>query len=188
MLANAGVHSVTAIEPNDDMREQGMAHRDNRGIVWKKGSGEETGLANGSADLLSMASSFHWVDFDKAIAEFDRVLRPGGCFVALWNPRFIEVNPLLVEIEAHLETLKGSEIKRVSSGRSEFTETLTERLESCGRFSEVVYLESKHFIPTSPDRYIGAWRSVNDLRFSWVAKVFWRSWPTLKTASRVRDY
>lgn len=164
MVAGSGVKSVTAIEPNDDMRGQGSTHADNRNIVWKRGSGEATGLASGSADLLSMASSFHWVDFDKGIAEFDRVLRAGGCFVALWNPRFIEDNPLLVEIEAHLATLKGGEIKRVSSGRSEFTETLAERLEDCGRFSEVVYLESKHTIHFTPERYMGAWRSVNDLR------------------------
>lgn len=164
MVAGSGVKSISAIEPNDDMRGQGASHANNRNVVWKTGSGEATCLASSSADLLSMASSFHWVDFDKGVAEFDRVLRPAGCFVALWNPRFIEANPLLVEIEAHLATLKGSEIKRVSSGRSDFTETLTDRLEACGRFSEVVYLESKHTIPFTPERYIGAWRSVNDLR------------------------
>ncbi len=164
MMAGTGIRAVTAIEPNDDMRVQGAAHPDNGHIVWGKGSGEDTGLATGSADLVSMASSFHWVDFDKGTAEFERLLRPGGCFVALWNPRFIEANPLLVEIEAYLSTLKGGGIKRVSSGRSEFTDTLTERLEGCGRFAEVVYLESKHVLAFTPERYIGAWRSVNDLR------------------------
>lgn len=172
MVAGSGVKSVTAIEPNDDMRRQGAIYPGNRSIVWKKGSGEASGLDAGSVDLLSMASSFHWVDFDKGMAEFSRVLRPNGCFVALWNPRFIETNPLLVEIEAHLATLKGGEIKRVSSGRSEFTETLTERLENCGRFSEVVYLETKHTIPFTPERYMGAWRSVNDLRVQLGAEKF----------------
>jgi SAM-dependent methyltransferase len=172
MVAGSGVKSITAIEPNDDMRGQGMDHQKNKNIVWKNGSGETTGLASGSADLLSMASSFHWVDFDKGIAEFDRVLRPHGCFVALWNPRFIEENPLLVEIEAHLATLKGEEIKRVSSGRSDFTETLTMRLEDCGRFADVAYIESKHTIPFSPERYMGAWRSVNDLRVQLGAEKF----------------
>lgn len=164
MVAGSGVRSVIAVEPNDDMRGQGEAFAGNGGIVWKRGSGESTGLAADSADLLSMASSFHWVDFDKGIAEFSRVLRPGGCFVAIWNPRFIEANPLLQEIEAHLETLKGSQIKRVSSGRSEFTETLTARLEGCEQFGEVVYLETRHTIPFTRERYLGAWRSVNDLR------------------------
>ncbi len=164
MLAAAGVRSVVAIEPNDEMRALGRAHPDNRRIVWKNGSGEATGLSDASADLLSMASSFHWVDFARGIAEFDRVLRSGGCFVALWNPRVIESNPLLVEIEERLAALKGGAITRVSSGRSEFTRTLTERLESTGRFAEVISLESKHVIPFTPERYLGAWRSVNDLR------------------------
>ena len=174
MVAGSGVNSIKAIEPNDDMREQGATYPENGNVLWQKGSGEATGLASGSADLLSMASSFHWVDFDKGVSEFNRVLRPGGCFVALWNPRFIETNPLLIEIEAHLATLKGGEIKRVSSGRSDFTETLSERLENCGQFSEVVYMESKHTIPFTPERYIGAWRSVNDLRVQLGAEKFSR--------------
>lgn len=164
MLTAAGVRSVTAVEPNDDMRGRGAANSDNKNILWRKGSGEATGLPTGNADLISMASSFHWVDFDKGISEFDRLLRPGGCFVALWNPRFIEANPMLVEIEAYLTKLKGGEINRVSSGRSGFTETLTERLEACGKFFEVIYLESKQTILFTPERYVGAWRSVNDLR------------------------
>jgi SAM-dependent methyltransferase len=110
-----------------------------------------------------MASSFHWANFDVATKEFHRVLRQGGRFTALWNPRLIEVNPLLVEIEAHLDTLRPN-IKRVSSGRSGITETLTEQLWDSPFFEDVVYLEGRHIIEMTPERYIGAWRSVNDLR------------------------
>ena len=35
----------------------------------------------------------------RAVILVQRMLRPGGSFVALWNPRMIELNPLLVEIE-----------------------------------------------------------------------------------------
>ena len=31
-------------------------------------------------------------------------------------------------------------------------------------FEDVVYLEGRHVIIMSPDRYLGAWRSVNDLQ------------------------
>ncbi len=164
MLAGSGLRSVTAVEPNADMRGRGQYHPGNRQIAWHNGSGEATGLAANSADLLTMASSFHWVDFELGTAEFIRVLRPGGTFAALWNPRYIENNPLLLEIEAHLATLMGGAIKRVSSGRSEFTDNLSERLASCGRFSEVAYIESRHTVPFTQERYLGAWRSVNDLR------------------------
>jgi SAM-dependent methyltransferase len=163
MVCGAGVKTVTAIEPNDDMRANGIADSQHTAIRWLAGSAEVTGLPDGAADWLSMASSFHWANFDVATLEFHRVLRPGGRFTALWNPRLIEVNPFLVEIEAHLDTLRPN-IKRVSSGRSGITETLTEQLWASPCFEDVVYLEGRHIIGMTPERYLGAWRSVNDLR------------------------
>ena len=162
MLA-ARVRSITAVEPNDDMRIIGERDCAGLPITYRRGSGESTGLASGSVDLLTMASSFHWVDFDRGLAEFHRALSPGGRICLLWNPRLIEVNPLLVEIEAHLDTLRPN-IKRVSSGRSGITETLTEQLWASPCFEDVVYLEGRHVIEMTPERYLGAWRSVNDLR------------------------
>ena len=163
MIQAAGVRSVAAVEPNDDMRKNGTTDSQHTNIRWLAGSAEATGLADASADWLSMASSFHWANFDSATKEFYRVLRAGGRFTALWNPRLIEVNPLLVEIEAHLDTLRPN-IKRVSSGRSGITETLTEQLWASPYFEDVVHLEGRHVIEMAPERYLGAWRSVNDLR------------------------
>jgi len=163
MVDKVGFRSVTAVEPNDDMRKSGVADSSRTNIRWLAGSAEKTGLETGSADWLSMASSFHWADFDVATQEFHRVLRPGGRFSALWNPRLIEINPMLVEIEAHLDNLRPN-IKRVSSGRSGITETLTEKLWASPHFEDVVYLEGRHVIEMTPERYMGAWRSVNDLR------------------------
>jgi ubiquinone/menaquinone biosynthesis C-methylase UbiE len=171
MVAARGVRSATAVEPNDDMRDQGCRHSDNGIICWRSGSGEATGLSSTSIDLLSMASSFHWVDFHKGIEEFIRVLRPGGCFVALWNPRLIEVNPVLVDIENQLNTLKNG-IKRVSSGRSGITDTLAVQLETTRKFESVTYLESRHSIAQSPEHYLGVWRSVNDLQVQLGAQKF----------------
>ncbi|MGB8801910.1 MAG: class I SAM-dependent methyltransferase [Candidatus Acidiferrales bacterium] len=162
-LAARGLHSVVAVEPNDDMRGQGIETSRGTDIVWRKGSAEATGLPTGSADLVSMASSFHWADFDKACEEFHRILRPNGVFVALWNPRFIESNPLLVEIEAQITRLK-PDIKRVSSGRSGITERLTDMLSAKPQFAEVLYLEGRHSQRQTPEQYMGAWRSVNDLQ------------------------
>jgi ubiquinone/menaquinone biosynthesis C-methylase UbiE len=163
MLASLGLHSVVAVEPNDDMRAQGMDTSRGMNIAWRKGSAEHTGLPTGSADLVSMASSLHWADFDKACDEFHRVLRPDGVIAALWNPRLIEANPLLVEIEAHIERLKPG-IRRVSSGRSGIAERLTDMLSAKPQFSEVLYLEGRHSVWQTPEQYMGAWRSVNDLQ------------------------
>ncbi|MGE3341974.1 MAG: class I SAM-dependent methyltransferase [Vicinamibacterales bacterium] len=162
MIHQRGVRSVTAVEPNDDMRREGEAASAGLPIEWRAGSAEHTTIADASCDWLSMASSFHWADFDVATREFHRALRPGGRFVAIWNPRLIEINPMLVAIEAHLNTLR-ADIKRVSSGRSGITETLTARLWASPCFEDVVYIEGRHVIRMSPERYLGAWRSVNDL-------------------------
>lgn len=163
MVEGAGVRSAIAIEPNEEMRKNGISDNNSHFIKWLAGSAESTGLENCTADWLSMASSFHWADFDLAIKEFHRVLRKGGRFTAIWNPRLIEVNPLLVEIEAYLHSLI-PKFKRISSGRSGVTELLTERLLDSPYFEDVIYLEGRHVITMSKERYLGAWRSVNDLR------------------------
>lgn len=163
MLARRGFRSVVAVEPNAEMRSHGAAAPDNDPIVWFDGSAEQTTLGDGSTDLLSMASSFHWADFDRATQEFYRVVRPGGYFVALWNPRLIEANPLLVRIEERLREMS-PEMKRVSSGRSGITATLTERLWACPYFDDIIYLEGRHTADLSVEHYLGAWRSVNDVQ------------------------
>lgn len=163
MVHAVGVRSTTAIEPNEDMLGSGISGSVHTNICWQAGSAESTGLDEESCDWLCMASSFHWASFDLATREFHRVLRSGGRFTALWNPRLIEVNPLLIEIEEHLDTLR-PDIRRVSSGRSGLTETLADKLWASPYFDDVVYLEGRHTILMSPQRYMGAWRSVNDLR------------------------
>ena len=163
MVLHKGVGSLIAIEPNDDMRERGTADCQGTKISWRAGSAEATKLTDSSADWVTMASSFHWAHFNTAIKEFFRVLRPSGWFTAIWNPRLIEANPLLVEIESQLSQLK-PELKRISSGRSGITENLTERLWASPYFDDVVYLEGRHVIKMDTDRYLGIWLSVNDVR------------------------
>jgi len=160
MLFEAGCR-VEAVEPNEAMRQAGRAAEPE--ITWVEGSAEDTTLPSAGYDLVSMASSFHWPDFDRAVAEFKRLLKPGGFFAALWNPRDLAGQPLLEDFEAKIKELAPT-LKRVSSGNSEFTAALTARLEKCGVFSEVIYLEGRHVEEQSPERYIGLWESVNDVR------------------------
>lgn len=161
-LAGTGL-KVTAVEPNDAMREAGIKQNGDSGIVWLNGSAEATGLPSNAFNMVCMASSFHWPDFDAAVKEFYRILKPGGIFMALWNTRYFESNPLLVKIEDYLKKLV-PEMKRVSSGRSEFCNHLTEKLLARDEFSDVVYLEGRHTEKQTPQRYIGLWESVNDVR------------------------
>lgn len=161
-LAAAGA-DVDAVEPNDAMRQAGEGQNGAFAIRWHKGSAEATGLESGSCRLACMASSFHWPDFDAAVREFHRLLQPGGCFMALWNTRYFESNPLLADIEEYLRHL-APDMKRVSSGRSAFCNMLRERLAARPEFADVIYLEGRHIEQQSPQRYLGLWESVNDVR------------------------
>lgn len=157
------VRRATAVEPNESMRALGRRGGGGDAIRWRSGCAERTGLPACSADLVTMASSFHWAAFEPATAELARVLRPGGVFAALWNTRRLGEDPLLLEIEAELAR-RVPNLERVSSGRSAFCEGLTERLAGCGHFARVHYVEGRHVERMSPERYLGVWRSVNDVR------------------------
>jgi ubiquinone/menaquinone biosynthesis C-methylase UbiE len=163
ILAARGLRSIVAIEPNDEMRKKGVETSRGTPIEWRKGSAEVTGLPDASADLVSMASSFHWADFDKACDEFHRILRPGGVFVALWNPRLVEASPLLMEIESEITRLK-PDFRRAFSGRLGLTERLTDLLCSKEGFDDVLYLEGRQVARQTPEQYLGVWRSVNDVQ------------------------
>lgn len=81
MLADDFNLNINAIEPNDNMREEGIKFTQNsKNIIWHKGSGEETNMSSASADWVIMASSFHWTDPKKSLPEFARVLNGGGVF------------------------------------------------------------------------------------------------------------
>ncbi|UPW20175.1 class I SAM-dependent methyltransferase [Agarivorans sp. TSD2052] len=162
MLAAMNPKLVNAIEPNEEMRSHGSAHSV-ANIEWRDGSGEHTNLADQSVDLVSMASSFHWVDFEKGTEEFHRILKPNGLFVALWNPRFIDNNPILKDIENYLYVLEPN-MKRVSSGSSGMTSTIFDKLTESPLFDNVLYLEGRHKKHFTTEQYIGVWESVNDIQ------------------------
>jgi SAM-dependent methyltransferase len=163
MLASTECRKVFAVEPNLEMREQGIVNSSAYSVEWREGSGEATGLADASCDLVSMASAFHWTDFNKSTCEFHRILKPGGIFTALWNTRFIEDSPLLVDIEQKLVEIK-SDLKRVSSVSSGIASTLTEDLLNLSYFDDVVFIEGRHNTELTVEAYLGAWKSVNDIQ------------------------
>jgi len=163
MVYDKRVHSVKAIEPNIDMLTAGKNNSQGKQIEWIRSSAEEINLENDSVDWVSMASSLHWVNFEKSVKEFNRILRDKGIFTALWNPRLISVNPLLLEIENYLKFLN-PQLKRRSSGNVINKEELTNKLLKSGYFEDVIYIEGRHMIKMQPDRYLGAWESVNDIQ------------------------
>src|SRR5262249_39734363 len=88
LFAERGV-PVVGIEPNAEMRTAASAHPSGEGVApsYQEGQAESTGLPDRVADAVMAAQAFHWFRSEAALAEFHRILKPGGWVILLWNER-----------------------------------------------------------------------------------------------------
>ena len=89
LLAERGI-PVIGIEPNEPMRtqaEQTSWPGPGPQPRYQNGTGEATGLPDASCDAVLSAQAFHWFDGPHALAEFERILKPGGWVFLMWNER-----------------------------------------------------------------------------------------------------
>ncbi len=96
---------VFGIEPNREMRlagEEVLAGYDR--FVSLDATAEQTGLPAASVDFVIAAQAFHWFDPARTRQEFQRILRPGGFAVLVWNSRHVATSPFLVAYEQLLHT------------------------------------------------------------------------------------
>lgn len=161
MLSGLGLNGF-AVEPNDAMRREGEA-LDLPGFRWRAGAAEATTLPDQSVDLVTMASAFHWTDQPRALAEFHRILRPGGLLAVMWNPRDLTRDRLQAEIEETIAALL-PDVRRKSSGAAAYTAGVEDVLVGSGLFRAPLFLEAPHELVMSPEDHLGAWRSVNDIQ------------------------
>lgn len=88
MLVERGLR-VRAVEPADSMRS--VLARALPDVAASGGTAEATGLAQASADVVTVAQAWHWVDASAASAEAARILRAGGVLGLVWNQLDVEV-------------------------------------------------------------------------------------------------
>jgi ubiquinone/menaquinone biosynthesis C-methylase UbiE len=89
-----------AVEPNAAMRraaEQWLGGFPRFTSV--AGTAEGTTLAERSVDAVVAAQAFHWFDAARARREFQRILKPSGRVILLWNERPQTGTPLLEAYE-----------------------------------------------------------------------------------------
>jgi SAM-dependent methyltransferase len=117
-LANG--NQVTAIEPNEAMREMCISLHPGSLLSVVDGTAETTGLADASVELVSAGRAMHWFDLERSMAEFRRILKPDGwvAIVAFGRTEFgHEQNEALEQVlrehsEDHADTHAGYEVYR----------------------------------------------------------------------------
>lgn len=93
-------YSVAGIEPNAEMR---VAAEDLcskfPGFQSLAGAAEALPLPDGAVDAVAAGQAFHWFDREKTRAEFERVLKPEGHVLLVWNDRSTDATPFLAGYE-----------------------------------------------------------------------------------------
>jgi SAM-dependent methyltransferase len=79
---------VIAVEPVPEMRAKLVEVV--AGVEALDGTAESLPLEDASADVIVVAQAFHWFDFERALPELHRVIRPGGHLALVWNLRDLE--------------------------------------------------------------------------------------------------
>ncbi|MGB6368843.1 MAG: class I SAM-dependent methyltransferase [Thermoanaerobaculia bacterium] len=96
---------IFGVEPNREMRQAAEElFAENPLFTSVAGSAEETTLAARSVELVAAGQAFHWFDPDRARAELERILKPGGWVTLIWNDRRKTSTPLLRAYEELLQT------------------------------------------------------------------------------------
>jgi ubiquinone/menaquinone biosynthesis C-methylase UbiE len=152
LLADRGLDLV-AVEPNDAMRSLGVQRTEQLANVrWHEGTGEETGQAKQSFDMVTFGSSFNVCDRQQALIETSRILKPRGWFACMWNHRQLE-DPIQAQIEAIIKDIVSD------YGYGSRREDQTEVIDSSGMFGPVIHLESRVLHEQSIEECVEAWRS-----------------------------
>jgi len=97
--------TVYAVEPNREMRtaaEAQLAH--DRHFNSLAATAEDTTLPLHSIDIITASQAFHWFNHSQARVEWERILRPEGWVVLIWNDRRTDGSPFLIAYEQLLRT------------------------------------------------------------------------------------
>lgn len=152
MLAWKGL-DVTAVEPNDAMRANGIKRTGNiPNVKWFEGVGEHSGQRSDYFKLVTFGSSFNVCNRQEALEESQRILEKDGWFACMWNHRDLD-DPIQKEIESIIKKCIPS--YDYGTRREDQTDVINES----GRFGEVLAFSEKVVYSVLVDDVVAAWRS-----------------------------
>lgn len=144
---------VTAVEPNDAMREIGIRETTGLGpVIWKEGTGENTGLEEKNFRLVTFGSSFNVCDRVLALRETKRILTNDGWFACMWNHRNLD-DP----IQSGIESIISSKVPSYQYGSRRQDQTRV--IQDSGLFGNVISLSAEVVHSQTISECVEAWRS-----------------------------
>lgn len=106
-------NKVCGVEPNGDMRQASETYlSEYKNFMSLNASAEHTTLEDHSVDMITAAQAFHWFHQKNVKKEFERILKPNGLIVLLWNLRVSDQSDVMQAYEQLLQTF-GTDYKDV---------------------------------------------------------------------------
>jgi SAM-dependent methyltransferase len=110
------VDRVFAIEPDDRMREILASKLPE--VTALSGTGESIPLATSSVDAVLAATSWHWMEADRALQETARVLVPGGTLGVVWAGPDPD-GPFISQAQAALSGMSAGDAESATSSNGD---------------------------------------------------------------------
>ncbi|CAO3656467.1 unnamed protein product [Mucor hiemalis] len=105
LLVDEG-YKVTAVEPVDAMREKISQTLPN--VKCLKGTAWSIPVESHSQDAVMLAQCFHWFDDIESLTELNRILKPGGLVVLIWNMESQERSEWVARMRALYQQFDGA--------------------------------------------------------------------------------
>jgi len=155
-LSNAG-RDVIAVEPSPSMLARIDASSSSSTINRIAATAEQTALRSTSMSAVTCAQAFHWFNPPFALAEFARILQPGGLLLLVWNNRD-RGNPFVAAFESLIAAYN-------PAYRREYREQdWSAKIAACNRFSPAERLSYRHTWRMGRADFVGFTRSVSYIR------------------------
>ncbi len=151
---------VIGIEPNEDMRS--LAIQNAKGlenISFLQAFAAHTGLETGSADIVTCAQSFHWMEPKATLEEAARLLPEGGIFAAYdcdWPPvckweaewEYRKLFRVVRAVQAENEKFQGGYVRWDKNAHMD-------QIKACGYFTYTREIVFSAPLPLNAERFIG---------------------------------
>ncbi|KAI5117441.1 hypothetical protein M0805_007011 [Coniferiporia weirii] len=115
------ISELKCVDPNEGMRAVFSETVNDPRVSLSEGTFEDTGVPDGWADLILVATAFHWcTELEDATREFARILKPKGSVSFTWNRQDLDKAPWIRQIREQCAPPTATRVEDRDKWRSMF--------------------------------------------------------------------